>query len=150
MYVIRHFAPHVCKKNSLHSNIKSGPIIPQNKVIDFLHNSIQFKTQSCMIQRFYLILCKHKFYLTYTYKKLHNFLLLQVQPYGITWHIHTSDDIISILSNNSNKVVESIKLLKFNVFYVPVFLMVDITLDMHGVNNSTAMKFCPKTTSHSI
>ena len=30
------------------------------------------------------------------------------------------------------------------------FLMVDLMLNMHGTNDSTSMKFCPTTTSHSV
>jgi len=28
--------------------------------------------------------------------------------------------------------------------------MVDLMLNMHGTNDSTSMKFCPTTTSHSV
>jgi len=49
----------------------------------YLYNSIQFKSQSCMIQISYLIWYKHKSYF-HTQWQL---FLLQIHPYIIVWYI---------------------------------------------------------------
>ena len=49
-----------------------------------------------------------------------------------------------------NKVVEFVDLKELQSFMVQHFFMVNLVVDMHGTNNSTAMKFFPTTTSRSI